>query len=191
MMQHIAHPWKLFLRVPTLGPRILRRLRSTVKAGLGSLRRRLRQPLVPRLGVLHQYSPRPLRLPQPVRPRQPAPLISIVTPSYNHAQFLERTLQSVLGQDYPRLEYIVQDGGSADETPTILERYRGRLSHCQSCRDNGQADAINRGFQHANGEILAYLNSDDLLLPGALASVAEFFQPPPGSGRAVWPSDYH
>jgi glycosyltransferase involved in cell wall biosynthesis len=106
---------------------------------------------------------------------QDPPLLSIVTPSLNQGRFLENTLQSVLGQRYPRLEYVVQDGGSSDQTVAILERYRPWLQHCLSAPDRGQADALNRGFGHTSGEILAYLNSDDLLLPGTLAYVAHFF----------------
>jgi glycosyltransferase involved in cell wall biosynthesis len=116
--------------------------------------------------------------PQPFTWRlpRPAPVISIVTPSFNHAGFLERTMRSVLDQNYPALEYIVQDGGSTDATPAILERYRDRLASCESRPDGGQANAINLGFRHAAGEIMAYLNSDDLLLPGALAYVARYFR---------------
>ena len=138
----------------------------------------LRPRLGPYLGVLHQYPPRRLRPPRPLRgpPPRPAPVISVVTPSYNQAHFLARTLDSVLGQDYPRLEYIIQDGGSTDGTAALLGRYRGRLAHCESRRDSGQAEALNRGFRRATGEVLAYLNSDDLLLPGALAYVAAYFR---------------
>jgi glycosyltransferase involved in cell wall biosynthesis len=82
---------------------------------------------------------------------------------------------SVLEQHYPELEYIVQDGGSSDGTASILQRYGTRLSHCECRSDAGQADGINRGFLHATGEIMAYLNADDLLLPGALRYVAAFF----------------
>jgi glycosyltransferase involved in cell wall biosynthesis len=138
----------------------------------------IKRLLAPQLGVLQQYPPRPLVLPARYHretPPQPAPVISVVTPSYNQAAFLERTIQSVLGQGYPRLEYIVQDGGSSDGTAEVLKRYIGRLAHAESAPDRGQADAINRGFRHATGEILAYLNSDDLLLPGALAYVARYF----------------
>jgi glycosyltransferase involved in cell wall biosynthesis len=81
----------------------------------------------------------------------------------------------VLNQDYKHLEYIVQDGGSVDETRVILERFRPQLFHCESAKDRGQAHAINRGFSHSTGEIMAFLNSDDLLLPGALHYVASFF----------------
>jgi glycosyltransferase involved in cell wall biosynthesis len=138
----------------------------------------LRRSFGPYLGVLHQYPPRRWRPPAPFRGSLPSPppVISVVTPSYNQARFLPRTVESVLGQCYPRLEYIVQDGGSTDGTPALLERYRARLAHCESRRDNGQADALNRGFRRATGEVLAYLNSDDLLLPGALACVADYFR---------------
>jgi glycosyltransferase involved in cell wall biosynthesis len=131
-----------------------------------------------RLGHLAQYPPRPLHLlawyTDQAAPT-PAPCISIVTPTFNQAHFLERTLQSVLAQDYPALEYIVQDGGSTDATPALLNRYRDRLAHVESAPDNGQAHALNRGFARATGEIMAWLNSDDLLLPGALNTVATYF----------------
>lgn len=127
-------------------------------------------------------APRVLHVPARYRhtpaPSNP-PLISIVTPSYNQGSYLEKTLESVLSQDYPRLEYVVQDGGSTDDTPAVLERYRNRLHHCESVRDNGQADAINRGFARTSGEVMAYLNSDDLLLPGALNAVASYFNAHP------------
>src|SRR5262249_46236581 len=80
---------------------------------------------------------------------------------------------------YPRLEYLIQDGGSTDATLAILDRYRDALHCCESASDRGQADALNRGFRRAGGEILAYLNADDLLLPGALAAVARYFRPAP------------
>jgi glycosyltransferase involved in cell wall biosynthesis len=103
------------------------------------------------------------------------PLVSIVTPSFNHGQFLERTMQSVLQQNYSSLEYIVQDGGSTDGTTQILEKYRSRPKFAQSRPDGGQAEALNLGFQHTSGEIMAWLNSDDLLLPGTVSYVARYF----------------
>jgi glycosyltransferase involved in cell wall biosynthesis len=103
------------------------------------------------------------------------PRISIVTPSFDHGEFLERTLRSVLDQGYDALEYIVQDGGSMDQTLEILGYYAPRLAHVDSELDSGLGQALNRGFAHATGDILAYLNSDDVLLPGALQTVAAFF----------------
>jgi hypothetical protein len=147
--------------------------------GMRSVMRRL---FAPRLGILQQYPPRPLALPAhyslTAPPAQP-PRITIVTPSFRQAAFIERTILSVLGQDYPNVEYIVQDGGSEDGTRAILQRYAPRLASWESRRDNGQAEAINRGFDRSTGEIMAWLNSDDILLPGALAYVAEYFRTHP------------
>jgi glycosyltransferase involved in cell wall biosynthesis len=84
-------------------------------------------------------------------------------------------MRSVLEQGYPNLEYVVMDGGSKDETGEILARYRDRVTYCESAPDKGQADAVVRGFAHTNGEIMAYLNSDDVLAPGALDFAARFF----------------
>jgi len=98
-----------------------------------------------------------------------------VTPSYNQGQYIEETIQSVLSQDYPNLEYLVLDGGSTDDTLAILKRYEGRLRWISE-KDGGQADAINKGFCWARGEILGWLNSDDLYLPGAIRKVVQFFQ---------------
>jgi glycosyltransferase involved in cell wall biosynthesis len=105
-----------------------------------------------------------------------APRISIVTPSYNQARFLEKTIRSVLDQEYPNLEYIVMDGGSDDGSVEILRRYSNRLTYWRSSRDDGQADAIKRGFTLATGDILGWVNSDDFLLPGSLEHVAHQFK---------------
>jgi glycosyltransferase involved in cell wall biosynthesis len=102
----------------------------------------------------------------------PSPLVSIVTPSFNSGEFLEETIQSVLSQDYPRIEYLVIDGGSTDGSAAILERYRDRLQYI-SQPDKGAADAINRGFQRSRGEILAWLSADDCYLPGAVEAAVE------------------
>jgi len=100
------------------------------------------------------------------------PKISIVTPSYNQGQFIEETIRSVLLQNYPNLEYIIMDGGSTDNTVSILEKYTDWISLWRSEKDNGQTHAINKGFEYASGFIRGYLNSDDLLLPEALERVA-------------------
>lgn len=103
------------------------------------------------------------------------PKITIVTPSYNQGRFLEATILSVLNQDYPNLEYIVMDGGSTDESLEIIKRHADKLAYWESGKDCGQADAIFRGFERASGDILGWINSDDLLLPGSLEKVARHF----------------
>ncbi len=137
---------------------------------------------LPRLGVLYQHKPKPMSVPKHytfTKILDSFPVISMVTPSFNQADFIERTVISVLSQHYPKLEYVVQDGDSVDGTREILERYRESLSHCELAEDKGQANAINIGFKHTTGEIMAYLNSDDLLLPGTLHYVAGFFETHP------------
>lgn len=106
------------------------------------------------------------------------PLVSIVTPSYNQGRFLRRTIQSILEQTYPHIEYLVIDGGSTDESVEILRSYGDRF-FWTSEKDRGQAHAINKGFARAQGSILAYLNSDDVLLPDAVACVVDHFQSKP------------
>ena len=100
------------------------------------------------------------------------PRITIVTPSYNQGQFLEATILSVLNQDYPNLEYIVLDGGSTDQSRSIIERYADDLAYWRSGPDGGQAAALKEGFSRATGDILGWVNSDDLLAPRALEGVA-------------------
>jgi GT2 family glycosyltransferase len=106
---------------------------------------------------------------------RPWPKFSIVTVSYNQGDYIEATIRSVLMQGYPNLEYIVVDGNSTDGTKQILDRYRNELSVCLSEADDGQSQAINKGFSYATGEILAWLNSDDQYLPDTLRSVALAF----------------
>src|SRR3954451_7590862 len=103
------------------------------------------------------------------------PRISIVTPSYNQAQYVGWTARSVLLQRYPNLEYIVMDGGSTGATMEVLAPYADRCAHIVSERDKGQSDAVHRGFARSTGEIMSYLNSDDMLSPGTLHTVARFF----------------
>ncbi|HSL43589.1 MAG TPA: glycosyltransferase family 2 protein [Anaerolineales bacterium] len=106
-------------------------------------------------------------------------LVSIVTPSYNQAQYLEQTIQSVLEQDYPRIEYIVIDGASTDSSFEIIKKYADHLAYWISEKDRGQAEAINKGFVRANGEILAWLNSDDYYMPKTVSAVVECFEEHP------------
>jgi glycosyltransferase involved in cell wall biosynthesis len=100
----------------------------------------------------------------------------VVTPAFNHAEFLEATLRSVLLQDYPNLEYLVIDGGSSDGSRAILERYSEHIDYWVSEPDRGQSDAINKGLRRASGQIVAWLNSDDTYLPGALHAIGRLFR---------------
>lgn len=103
------------------------------------------------------------------------PKISIITPSYNQGEFLERTILSVIEQNYPNLEYIIIDGGSTDGSVDIIQKYADKLAYWISEKDNGQTHAINKGFKKATGEIVAWLNSDDEFCEGALMAVASVF----------------
>jgi len=105
-----------------------------------------------------------------------SPRISIVTPSYNQGRFIDATIQSVLNQEYPNLEYIIIDGGSNDESVDIISSHGKDLAYWVSEKDSGAADAIAKGFRRATGDIMAYLNSDDLYTPGTLSAVAAAFR---------------
>ena len=109
------------------------------------------------------------------------PLVSIVTPSYNHGRFIRATIESVLGQDYPHIEYIVMDGGSTDETVSVMRDYGSRVRFISE-PDQGQSHAINKGFRMARGSILFWLNSDDVILPGAVRQAVNGFHENPQAG---------
>src|SRR4030067_2556851 len=110
------------------------------------------------------------------------PLVSIVTPSYNQAEFLEKTILSVINQDYPRLEYFVMDGGSTDGSLEIIKRFEHRITNWISEPDRGQSDAINKGWSMASGDIFAWLNSDDMYAPGAVQAAVQAFRENPEAG---------
>ncbi len=139
---------------------------------------RFKNFLNPRLGVFQQYPPRPLNIPKSYYNttwNETYPSISIVTPTLNQGTFIHRTIKSILDQDYPYLEYQIIDGGSKDGTLEILQQIDNPSISWVSEKDEGQANAINRGFKNSTGEIMCYLNSDDMLLPGSLHYVASFF----------------
>jgi len=110
------------------------------------------------------------------------PLVSIITPSYNQGKYIEETLRSVLRQDYPRIEYIVIDGGSTDNSVSIIESYKDQLAYFVSEKDKGQSDAINKGFKRATGEIIAWLNSDDVYTEHAVSRAVEELRDCPDCG---------
>ena len=135
--------------------------------------------LKPGIGQLGTYAPRAIKL----FPSEPVvrdvdyvwPTISIVIPSLNQGRFLEDTLKSIIDQRYPKLELIVVDGGSTDNTLDVIKQYEDHITWWISEPDSGQAAAINKGFRKSSGEIMAWINSDDLIAPGALQKVVQYF----------------
>lgn len=139
---------------------------------------KLKARITPRLGVLNQHPPRLLRnIPSfaSKTSQSQLPGFSIVTPSFNQGGFIERTIHSIGNQNYPKIEYIVQDGGSSDDTILVLEKNKTHLTKWESRVDGGQSQAINLGFQGTSGEIMGWINSDDILLPDALTCIADYF----------------
>ena len=118
------------------------------------------------------------------------PLVTIVTPSFNQASYLEETILSVLNQKYPRIEYIVMDGGSSDGSQEIIKKYASRLAYWASEKDRGQTDAINKGFALAKGEVLAWLNSDDTLHPNAVEEAVSYLLDHPETGLVYGDANY-
>lgn len=141
----------------------------------------LKKILGVRLGRLHQYSPRTLSVSSIKRNGNDihVPRISLVTPSLNQGRFVGETIRSVIEQAYPNLEYVVQDACSTDGTADILHGFIGEGVDLRIEPDTGQADALNKGFSRTTGEVMGYLNSDDLLVPGCLGTVARYFNDNP------------
>lgn len=166
------------LILQSIDARLSARMERKRSSGLRGKWKKLRSK---KLWIFEQYPPRRVHIPNwypRTKARSSDLSFAIVTPTYQHCQFLGKTIESVLTQAYPNVHYTVQDGGSTDGTMDLLLGYGDKLDW-RSERDAGQGDAINRGFQRVSGDIMAWLNSDDLFMPGALPYVAEFFSQNP------------
>ena len=117
-------------------------------------------------------------------------LVSIVTPSFNQDRYLEETIQSVRAQDYPQIEYMIVDGGSTDASVSVIKKYEHTLAWWISEKDQGQTDAINKGFAHAKGEILAWINSDDTYEPGTVTAAVNYLRDHPEIGMVYGDCNY-
>lgn len=154
-------------------------MKATLSAlGIGTTLRRMARV---RLGLFHQYEPRPLSIVTlgAAGDDKNLPMITIVTPSFNQATFVSMTIESVMSQRYPALQYIVQDAVSSDGSQEILEKFQCSGVDIKVETDSGQSNGLNRGFARSSGEIMAYLNSDDMLLPGTLHLVGRYFRDNP------------
>ena len=175
--QHALYLWgKLKFRIANFARSLVKREKDAPL--IARLMQRLDDGYAYDYWKLSQYAPRPLRAEVFPRWRLEAsklPSLAIVTPSFNQADSVKATIESVLGQGYPALRYAVVDGGSTDGSVDAISVNKEHLAYFVSESDAGQGDAIRKGFQNISGEIMAYLNSDDLLMPGALRFVGEYF----------------
>ena len=161
-----------------LGKRFVAFSQRKGEDGSNPVKDTLKRWVYPRLGRLYQHNPVPLRVPNfyyKKKSDSESPRISLVTPSLNQGRFLGATCESVLSQRYPGLEYIVRDGKSIDESHNVLRRFEDRITAIRIASDGGQANALNLAFAESTGEIMGWLNADDILLPGSLDYVAAFF----------------
>lgn len=176
--RHFGSEFFVLLRRPSLARRLLRH--SDQPSWLSS---RLREFRSPNLFRLYHYPARPSKTelqPKPLKGSsrkslKSLPQIALVTPNFNCGKYIERTIQSVVEQGYPKLVYHVQDGGSNDSSLEVIRNYSDRVNSWESIKDRGQSHAINLGFQRVAGDVMGWLNSDDILLPRALERVGKFF----------------